>query len=122
MAYDESKVCISLEAGQDLSAAQYHFVSVASDGQVDATGAGLAAIGVLQNDPSAAGRAAEVCVGGLTKVAAGGTVAAGAVVAANAAGKAVAATTGDIVLGTAVTGGADGSIISMVFNPSNISA
>ena len=117
MAYKESQVSVTLEAGQDLSAKQFFFVSVASDGQVDPTGDGAIAIGVLQNDPAAAGRAAEVAIGGLTRVEAGGTVAAGANVASDAAGNAVTAASGDVILGTAVTGGADGEIITIVFQP-----
>lgn len=117
MAYKENQSCVTFEAGQDLSAKQFFFVSIASDGQVDPTGDGAAAVGVLLNDPAAAGRAAEVCIGGLTRVEAGGTVAAGAAVASDAAGNAVTAATGDIILGTAVTGGADGEIITIVFQP-----
>jgi len=120
MAYKNNQVCISLEAGQDLSAKQYFFVSVASDGQVDPTGDGAAAVGVLQNDPAAAGRAAEICIGGVTKVSAGGTIAAGAAVASDAAGEAVTATTGDVILGTALEGASDGDVISIVFQPRNV--
>jgi len=117
MAVNNNQTCVTLEAGADLSAKQYYFVSIASDGQVDPTGDGAAAAGVLQNDPSAAGRAAEVCIGGITKVEAGGTVAAGGAVASSATGTAVAAATGDVILGTAVDGGASGSVISIIFQP-----
>lgn len=117
MAYKNSQTCVTLEAGQDLSAKQFFFVSLASDGQVDPTGDGASAIGVLLNDPAAAGRGAEVCIGGMTRVSAGGTIAAGAAVASDAAGEAVTAATGDVILGTAVTGGADGEIISIIFQP-----
>lgn len=117
MAVNNNQKCVTLEAGADLSTKQYYFVSIAADGQVDPTGDGLSAVGVLQNDPSAAGRAAEVCIGGMTKVEAGGTVAAGAAVASSATGTAVTAGTGDVILGTAVDGGASGSIISIIFQP-----
>jgi hypothetical protein len=117
MAVNNSQTCVTLEAGANLSTKQYLFVSIASDGQVDPTGDGLSAVGVLQNDPAAAGRAAEVCIGGLTKVKTGGQVAAGAAVASDANGAAVTAGTGDVILGTAVDGGASGSIISIIFQP-----
>jgi len=117
MATYNSQHVISLEAGQDLSAKQFFFVTIASDGQVDPTGDGAMADGVLLNDPAAAGRAAEVCIGGMTRVSAGGTVAAGADVASDSAGEAVTAASGDVILGTAVTGGADGEIISIIFQP-----
>lgn len=117
MAYKNSQTSVTLEAGADLSAKQFFFVSMSSDGQVDPAGDGANAIGVLLNDPAAAGRAAEVCIGGMTRVLAGGTVAAGAAVASDAAGEAVTAATGDVILGTAVTGGADGEVISIIFQP-----
>lgn len=117
MAVNNNQVCVTLEAGANLSTKQYYFVSIAADGQIDPTGDGLSAVGVLQNDPAAAGRAAEVCIGGITKVEAGGTVAAGAAVASSATGTAVTAAAGDVILGTAVDGGASGSVISIVFQP-----
>lgn len=117
MAYENGKVCISLEAGQDLSAKQFFFVSVASDGQIDPTGNGASAVGVLQNDPNAAGKAASVAIGGVTKVSVGATVTAGAALASDAAGEAVPAATGDVILGTALAAGDDGDIISMIFQP-----
>lgn len=122
MAVNNNQTCVTLEAGADLSAKQFFFVSMSSDGQVDPTGDGAAAIGVLLNDPAAAGRAAEVCIGGLTRVSAGGSITAGDEVASDAAGEAVAAATGDIILGTAVTGGSDGDVISIVFQPRGAAA
>ena len=117
MATYNSQTCVTLEAGDDLSSNQFHFVTMDSDGQLSVSTDGAASIGVLLNDPAAAGRAAEVCIGGLTRVEAGGTVAAGAAVASNSTGEAITAGTDDIILGTAVTGGADGEVISIVFQP-----
>ncbi len=79
MAYEDLGKCVTLEAGSDLSASQYCFVSLASDGQFDATGDGAEADGVLQDDPSAAGRQGLVMVGtGITKIKAGAGIAVGA--------------------------------------------
>lgn len=118
MAYKENQTCITLEAGADLSAKQFFFVSVAADGQVDPTGDGLLADGVLLNDPAAAGRAAEVCIGGITRVECGTVgVTAGDDIASDANGNAVTAATGDIILGTALETGADGEVISIIFEP-----
>lgn len=117
MAYTYAPHCITLEAGQDFSAKQFFFVSVSADGQVDPTGDGAHADGVIQNDPAAAGDAANVAIGGVVKVICGGTVTAGGPVASDAAGEAVDATTGDIILGTALETGADGQVISMIFQP-----
>jgi hypothetical protein len=117
MAYKNSQTCVTLEAGADLSANQFHFVTMDADGQLSVSTDGAASVGVLLNDPSAAGRAAEVCISGLTRVEAGGTVAAGAAVASNATGEAITAASGDVILGTAVSGGADGEVISIIFQP-----
>lgn len=118
MSYKEKETLVSMEAGQDLSANQFHFVTVASDEQVDPTGDGLFANGVLQNDPNTAGHAAVVAIGGVTQVKAGGSVTAGDAVASDASGKAVTAASGDVILGTALeTAGADGDIIAIHFHP-----
>lgn len=123
MATNDNLQVISLEAGADLSAKQYYFVTVAADGQVDPTGDGLAADGVVQNDPAAAGRAATVGVSGRTKVVAGGVVTAGDEVASDTSGRAVTAATGDIILGRALSTSANaGEIISIIFNPRGAAA
>ena len=122
MAHEESAVMITLRAGGDLSANQFKFVKVNASGLAVACGAGEAAVGVLQDDPRAAGRPALVAIGGVVKTKAEGTIAAGADVASDADGGAVAATTGQIVLGTAITGGVSGDIISVLFNPRNARA
>lgn len=114
MAYKESENCITLEAGADLSAIQFYFVAVAADGQVDACGDGAVAVGVLQNDPAAAGRAAQVATSGVTRVKCGGTVTRGGPVASDAAGLAVDAASGDIILGEALETGATNTIISVM--------
>jgi len=122
MSYEIKPTCVTLEAGADLSAKQFFFVSVAADGQVDPTGDGLHADGVLQNDPAAAGRAADVAIGGVCKVICGGVVTRGGPVASDAAGEAVNPTTGDIILGTALETGANGQVIAMIFHPRGASA
>lgn len=103
MSQDLGKV-VTFEAGDDLSGSQFCFVTVASDGQVDPTGDGADADGVLQNNPAAAGRAATVMVGvGKTKIKAGGSFSRGAMLASDSTGRAVAATvTGDYFLGKAL--------------------
>ena len=104
----------TFEAGGDLSAAQFKFVTLESDGQVDlANSAGENCIGVLLNNPDAAGKAATVAISGKVMVEAGGTIAAGAAVATDAAGDAVTASTGNIVMGYATEAGVDGQIIAI---------
>lgn len=117
MSSKQSEVLVSLVAGADLSAKQYFFVAVSADGQIDPAGDGAMADGVLQNKPDAAGKAATVAIGGITQVICGGTVTRGGPVASDAAGEAVDAATGDIILGTALETGADGQVISIIFQP-----
>jgi hypothetical protein len=105
------------KAGGDLSAAQYKFVKQANTGRVSVcTVGGENAFGVLQNDPAAIDREAQVAILGVTKVMAGGTVAIGDLIETDASGRAVTASSG-VILGEAVTGGSVGSIISMLLRP-----
>jgi hypothetical protein len=117
MATQDNMLCVSLEAGADLSTKQFYFVSVASDGQIDPTGAGVIAQGVLQDAPAAAGRAALVAIAGKVKVMCGAAVTKGGPVASTSSGTATNATTGNIILGTALETGAAGRIIEMIFQP-----
>lgn len=114
MATQQSIVCISQEAGADLSALQFHFVVMSSDGQVDGAGDGAAAIGVLQNAPSAAGLAAEIAISGVPKVVAGSAIIAGQQVASASDSEAIPAATGDIVLGVALTSGDAGDLVEVL--------
>lgn len=101
-------------AGADLSAKQYHFVT--SDGdEVTATGAGLAATGVLFNAPTSAD-AATVVRGGEVNVFVGtGGLAVGDEVAADADGKAVVAVSGDVIIGEARTAAAANGLATVTF-------
>jgi hypothetical protein len=117
MATQDNMLCVSLEAGADLSTKQFYFVSLASDGQIDPTGAGAIAQGVLQDAPAAAGRAALVAVAGKVKVVCGAAVTRGGPVASTSSGTATNATTGNIILGTALETGASGRIIEILFQP-----
>ena len=122
MAYYDNQKCVSFEAGSDLSAYQFQFMAMSADGQIDRSGAGAYAVGVLQNEPSAAGRAAEVAINGKMQVKCGGAVTAGGPVASDASGQAVDATTGDIILGEAMEAGASGEVITILFHPRGASA
>lgn len=117
MAVENALTSISVPAGSDLSSKQYYFMTINSSGQLAATGDGAAADGVLQDAPAAAGRAGRLGTGGRTKITLGGTVSAGDDVASDSTGKAVVAATGDIILGTAITGGSSGVIGDMLFQP-----
>ncbi|MCU0296967.1 MAG: hypothetical protein MUF33_00440 [Candidatus Nanopelagicales bacterium] len=72
MATENTPVCLSFPAAGDLSADQYKAVELGSAGTVSvANAAGEPVIGILQDKPGAAGRVAQVAVGGVSKVLAG---------------------------------------------------
>ena len=113
MAYEESLKCISVEAGSDLSARQYRYVVINSSGQLAVASAGSKADGILQDDPSAAGQAATLAIDGVSKIQVGAAVTAGDDLAVGSNGLAVTATSGDVVVGRALTTGSGlNSIIS----------
>lgn len=95
MSIEKGLQTVSFPAGADLSAKQYHLLEQASDGELTAANAaGDAIVGVLQNKPAAAARAASVAIGGVTKVALSSTAASSAItrgdqLVANSAGRAV---------------------------------
>lgn len=99
MAYEIGLATITAEAGQDLSAKQFHFGTIAADGQVDPTGAGLAADGVIEGKPSAAGTPFPFAVqpGQIVKVKAGAAITCGDLLEADAAGCAIKQTAGKIL-------------------------
>ncbi len=114
MASDQGQVIdITLEAGGDLSAAQYRFVAIALDGQVDVvSGAGGTAIGVLQNNPDAAGKAATIRVFGVTKLVAAATITPDDKLQSDASGEADVAASADHVLGQALDSAAAADVFS----------
>jgi hypothetical protein len=104
-------------AGDDLSAAQFKFVTLEADGQVDlADAAGENCIGICLVG-AAAGAAVTVCVGGKVMVEAGDAITAGDAIATNAAGEAVAladaGAASTTTMGYALEDGVDGQIIAI---------
>lgn len=90
------------EAAADLTGAQFLLVKTTSTG-VNKCGAGDHADGVLQNKPNT-GQAATVWgPGSVSKVIAGAAVAKGADVASDANAKGITSTTGDYIVGRALT-------------------
>ncbi len=99
MAYELGLTTITVEAGADLSAKQYFFGTIAADGQVDPTGAAVAADGVIMNKPDAAGRACALAAqpGQIVKVSAGAAFAKGALLESDLNGEAVTQAAGKIL-------------------------
>ena len=120
MAVENTQICISMPAGEDLSGHQFRFMTVNASGQVVHANAADAKLGVLQNKPSAAGRGAEVCIGGTSKLIASGAINENAYLTSDGDGKAAATTTDNAQVGAlALTpAGADGdTIFAMVTGP-----
>jgi len=123
MAVFQSRDTRTFEAGGDLSAGQFKFVVLAADGQIDLATDGAAAVGVLLNQPDAAGKAATVVVSGKTAVTAGGDITAGDDIASDLNGDAITAATGDIIMGYALEDGVDGQVIAVeLINGGNAAA
>ncbi len=75
------------------------------------------AIGVIQDNP-ASGEPGAVCVpGSITKVQCGGSFNDGDEVSTDANGKAIAAASGDLVLGRAMSAGANATVATILFQP-----
>lgn len=105
----------TLKASADLSANQYHFASISGTGTVGLCGAGLEAIGVIQNKP-ASGDVVELDCDGVTKVVAGAAITPGteARVMSDGTGRAITATSTNKVLGFALEAAtAAGQIIAV---------
>lgn len=93
---------------------QFDFVvGPAADGQIDPAGAGARAIGVALQAATGAGQAIAVAYEGRVMVVAAGTITRGAAVASNASGKAVAGTTGNVALGTALEDAVSGQVFTI---------
>ena len=125
MAYKGSQPFkITLEAGADLSAKQFYFVKLDTNGKaVVCSNAQDKPVGVLQNNPTS-GQAAEIVVVGLTKVSSDAGLTIGNLIGTSADGQADAKTPGtdtsEYVVGTVLTTtGAAGVIGSVLVNCAN---
>jgi hypothetical protein len=111
---------ISIPAGADLSAKQYHFVKMSGTTVVACSAVTDVPIGVLQNAPTS-GKTAEVAVFGVTKLVAGGALSVGALLGTTTAGRGVALTPGTdttkYIVGQVITAaGANGDVITVAMN------
>lgn len=110
----------SFEAAADLSAHQYKILRMTAAGTVNLANAGNQdAFGVLQNKPQAGEMAAVAGPGAETKVIAGAAIgSAGVYLASDANGLAVTATSGEMVIGTAlVSASGSGAVIRAILSP-----
>lgn len=118
MSTELNLVTLTSIAGADLSASQYRFVEQSSAGAVTVcNAAGEKALGVVYNDP-ANGQAATIAYGGIARVVAGGAITIGNAIATDNQGRAVAATTGQTILGEAMSAASTaGEIVSVLLRP-----
>ncbi len=115
MSFEIAGFTYTREAAADLSAKQFLFMQIDTDGEVDiAAGQGQVCDGVLQNKPSAQGQAASIMQTGISKVKAGETIGDGILCTTGADGRCEIALMGDIVLGKTLEAGADGEIIAVL--------
>ncbi len=121
-ALEREIVSIAIPANADLSASQFRIAVVNSSEKAAIAAAATAKIiGVLYNKPAAADVAAQIAIGGVARVTAGGVVAAGDLLTSDANGKAIATTTtGNVLLGRALTGGADTQLIEVLLFPGTV--
>ena len=127
MAYESPQVLIgTLTAAADLSAKQYHFVSLASATTVNVcTAITNAPIGILQNNPTS-GQQAIVQLFGISKVVADGTLAAGNFIGTSADGQADAISPGTdttvYMTGQCIQAASAGETTTMFLNITNCRA
>lgn len=115
MAYSNAELAITVPAAADYSTTgQYLFVNIDGNGRaLLVSSQGADAIGVLSDKPAAIDRPARVVIGGVTKCIAGETITPDDKLTTGADGRAEVALTGDHVVAHAVTGGADGEVITI---------
>jgi len=108
---------IQVAASADLSALQYHIVSVAGTMAVSAD----AAAGVLQNAPQS-GEHASLAYSGHMKGKAGGAITVGARLTVTASGTLSVVTSGSVCVGKALAAASSGGLCSFIGDFSNASA
>ena len=107
---------LNLKAAADLSAKQFTAIKLDSSGDAAAaTAQGEKTVGILQNAPAAAGRAARVRYEGKSKALLGGTVSAMDALTTGTDGKLEASATADNELCTALQSGVANDIIDVIF-------
>jgi hypothetical protein len=123
MARQQNLRGLDYEAGADLSAAQYTFMTLSSGQVVQQSSAGGSCVGVLRGTASAQGRAVTVDgdPGSVVKVVAGAAVAQDAKVSSDASGRAITAIATHHVQGKALTAaGAAGELIEVLLQSEEI--
>lgn len=119
MAYEIPGQMVTLAASTDMSALQFRFVTVGSDGRAAKPSAGASVMGVLQNKPTE-DQAASIMIGGISKIqATASTLAEGDLCATSTAGEAIPLSAGHYAVGRIVDGssGGAGRVLSVQIQP-----
>lgn len=127
----------SFQTDIDMTGKQFYFVSLGSDGYLDIAGAGVRALGVMQDaavGTSSTPKASQVRIAGPSKVVAGGYFNAGDLLSCKSDGTAVKYTgatvftgtpytvSGTQVMGIALSAGSSGEVVAMYVQPSGLAA
>lgn len=119
----QGAIVISLPAGGNLSTKQFYFMKMSGTGQqvTTCTAATDIPVGVLQNKPAAAGRAAKLVVCGPTKISADAALTVGTLIGTSADGQADPKTAGtdttEYICGQVIElAGAAGDIVEAIIN------
>ena len=113
MSYDTQGLDLTLEASADLSTGQFRAVTVVAAGAELVAAADAAIVGVLQNNPDAAGKAASIQTHGASKAVAGGVIARGDELSTDATGALVAGGGNTVAIALQAASAAD-SIIAVL--------
>jgi len=105
---------IPLKAATDLSEKQWYILRISDDDTVNTGNTTSYPIGILQDNPAAEGRGANVRISGLSKCVAGEEITAGNPIASDSSGKGVVATSDSYMIGIALIGaGAEDQIFTV---------
>lgn len=94
-AYSKDLMTFTEPAAADLSSYQYRFMKYSSGQVTYVSTQGADTIGILQNNPSAAGRAAVMAYGGISELELGGSVSQGNELCSDTVGRGIVATDPD---------------------------
>lgn len=111
MAFTENMLTRSYVTSAAVS--QFRFIVMTSGLVAHVGTAGARADAVSITDASASGKSVAGAYSGRVTVTAGGTISKGGIVSSNASGQAIAATTGHIILGTALEDAVSGQVITI---------
>lgn len=115
-AFSKQLMTDTVEAAADLSSYQYRFMKWSSGQATYVSTQGAASIGILQNNPAAAGRSAVIAYGGISELELGGNVSQGDNLTSDTVGRGITATDPDeIVICEALSDGSSGERIPVRF-------